>query len=172
MNFPERLSELKALVSPGGIMKRAAGTPDHDYAFYNETHFLYMLQVEIMRTERSRKPFILLLLNISKLMIPSCQGEAIVCVKTALLPFLREIDIRGWYHMHHTIGIIFTEITVDPDSFVELVIHKIHDRFYEKLDPDWINHIEYTFHRFPEAIGASLNDGYFNKQISSVPYGS
>jgi hypothetical protein len=176
MNLPERVLEIKSLVSPRSIMKLAVSRHDNDYPFYDETHFRYMLRIERMRTERSKKPFILMLLNISKLMTISCQGEAIACIKTALLPSLREVDIRGWYHKHHTIGIIFTEIAVDQDNFIELVIHKIYDRFYERLDPDWINNIEYSFHHFPEAIGASFNDECFNRnrypdQTSNVPNG-
>ncbi|PKN89133.1 MAG: hypothetical protein CVU51_01650 [Deltaproteobacteria bacterium HGW-Deltaproteobacteria-1] len=176
MNLPEMVLEIKSLVSPGSVMKLAVSAHDNDYMFYNEAHFRYMLRIERMRTERSKKPFILLLLNISKLMSISCQEETIACIKTALIPSLREVDIRGWYDKHHTIGIIFTEMAVDHDNFMELVIYKIYDRFYERLDSDWIKNIDYSFHHFPEAVGASFNDELLNRnhypdKTSSVPYG-
>ena len=113
MHLPERVLEIKSLVSSGSIMKLADSTHDNDYVFHDETHFRYMLRVERMRTERSPKPFILLLLNISKLMTASRQGEIIACIKTALLPSLREVDIRGWSHKHHTIGHILRKTRLD-----------------------------------------------------------
>ena len=142
-------------------MKLADSTHANNYVLYDEDHFRYILRIERKRTERSKEPFILLLLNISKLMTSSRRGGTIEYIKTALLLSLREVDIRGWYHKHHTIGIIFSEVAVDHDNFMELVIYKIYDRLYERLDPGWIKDIEYSFHHFPEAIGASFDDECF-----------
>ncbi|MHB8138162.1 MAG: sugar transferase [Smithellaceae bacterium] len=162
MNLPESLLEIKSLVSSGNIMKLADSTHDNDHVFHDETHFRYMLRIERMRTERSQKPFILLLLNISKLMTESRKGETIACIKTALLPSLREVDIRGWYHKHHTIGIIFTEIATDQAAFIKSVIHKTSYCLCERLDPDEIDKIEYSFHLYPENNGVSSSDKIFN----------
>ena len=166
MNLPEKILEKNASDSPGHLMKLMVRTHENDHAFYDETHFHHVLRLERMRTERSKKPFLLLLLDISKLVVKYSQGETIASIKSTLIPSLREIDIRGWYHKHHTIGVIFTEITVEQDAFIDLVIHKIYNRFYERLDPCWINKIEISFHLFPEVGGSgSFNDETFNTNL-------
>ena len=111
-----------------------------------------MLKVERMRTERSKKPFLLLLLDISRLIKTMPNVEIIDKIKTSLNPSLREADIRGWYHNNITIGVLFTEIALMDKAFVDTTIHKIYDRFREKLDPDWIKKIEISYHIFPETI--------------------
>lgn len=161
MNLP-KLSTQKEESFPRGLMKLVNRSHANDHAFYDETHFRHLLRVERMRTERSKKPFLLLLLDISKLMVKYNQENTLTNIKTTLTPLLREIDIRGWYHNGRTIGIIFTEISAEQDGFADLIIHKIYDRFCEKLDPEWINKIEISFHLFPEANIGTFNDETFN----------
>ena len=162
MNLPKQ-SEVKKEKAPSrNLMKLMVRSLENDHAFYDETHFRHMLRVERMRTERSKKPFLLLLLDISKLMVKYSQGDTLAAIRAALDPCLREIDIRGWYHNRRTIGIIFTEISAEQDAFVDLIIHKIYDRFCERLESEWINKIEISFHLFPEAGKGTFNDETFN----------
>lgn len=162
MNLP-KTAELKTEAPPSrGLMKLMVRSLQNDHSFYEESHFRHMLRVERMRTERSKKPFLLLLLDISRLMVKYNQEDTLTHIKAALLPSLREIDIRGWYHNRRTIGIIFTEIAAEQDSFVDIIIHKIYDRFCDRLAPEWINKIEISFHLFPEANAGTFNDETFN----------
>lgn len=162
MNLPNRSIVKKEETPSKGLVKLMVRSHESDHTFYDEPHFRHLLRVERMRTERSKKPFLLLLLDISKLMVKLNQEDTFTSIKTALIPSLREIDIRGWYHNRRTIGILFTEISAEQDGFVDLIIHKIYDRFCEKLDPQWINKIEISFHLFPEANGGTFNDETFN----------
>jgi lipopolysaccharide/colanic/teichoic acid biosynthesis glycosyltransferase len=165
MNLPEQSMVEKASPTSGRLMKLMARYHENDHTFYDETHFRHMLRVERMRTERSKKPFLLILLDIYKIMVKCPQGETLASIKTALLPSLREVDVRGWYHNHRTIGIIFTEMEVKQNTFIDLIIHKISDCFNEKLDPGWINKIEISYHLFPEASGTSFNDETLNSNL-------
>jgi hypothetical protein len=142
----------KALAAPGNLTKLMVHSPDNDPPFYNETYFRHMLRVERMRTERSKKPFLPLLVDISEVMVKYHQEETLANIKTALLPSLREVDVRGWYHNNHTIGIIFTEIREVPDNFTEIIIQKIYNRLRRQLDPDLIKNISISFHLFPEPV--------------------
>ena len=125
---------------------------ENDPVFFDQPHFRHMLKVERMRTERSKKPFLLLLLDISRLIKTMPNVDIIDKIKTSLNPSLREADIRGWYHNNITIGVLFTEIALMDKAFVDTTIHKIYDRFREKLDPDWIKKIEISYHIFPETL--------------------
>lgn len=162
MNLPKHVEVKQEKAPSRNLMKLMVRPQENDHTFYDETHFRHMLRVERMRTERSKKPFLLLLLDISKLMVKFNQEDTLENIKAALIPCLREIDIRGWYHGRRTIGIIFTEISAEQDSFVDLIIHKIYDRFCERLKPEWINKIEISFHLFPEANAGTFNDETFN----------
>jgi lipopolysaccharide/colanic/teichoic acid biosynthesis glycosyltransferase len=162
MSLPNHIDIKSEKSSARNLMKLMVQSRENDHTFYDETHFRHMLRIERMRTERSKKPFLLLLLDISKLMVKYNQEDTLANIKAALFPCLREIDIRGWYHGRRTIGIIFTEISAEQNSFIDTMIHKIYDRFCEKLHPEWINKIEISFHLFPETSMGTFNDETFN----------
>ena len=163
--LPESVLEEKTYASPLSLVGLKARSDNNDHTFYDEAHFRHTLKIERMRTERSKKPFILLLVDISKLAVEYDQRESLTRIKTALVPSLREIDIRGWYHHYRTIGIIITEIVAKEELFAESLIRKIYDRFCDRLDPDWMRNIEISYHRFPEVSGASLNHKTFNNHL-------
>jgi len=133
-----------------------------DHSFFSETHFRHMLRVERMRTERSKTPFMLLLIDASRLVEKYRYGDDIDLVKSALSACLRETDVRGWYHTGRTFGIIFTEIPVDTENFLDVIIQKIYTRFCNHLDPDIIKNISISFHLFPEINGSKIIDETFN----------
>ena len=83
-------------------------------------------------------------------------------LKTSLNPSLREVDIRGWYHNNRIIGVLFTEIALIDEAFIDTVIHKIYDRFLERLNPHWIKNIYISYHVFPETNQGLSEDEPFN----------
>ena len=133
-----------------------------EYPFFSTTQLHHMLNIERKRTERSKKPFLLLLLDISKLITTKQDNENVSIIKNTLNSSLRETDIIGWYKNFHTIGIIFTEIQEVPDNFTEIIIHKIYNRLNRQLDPDLIKNISISFHLFPEPCGNMALDEPFN----------
>ncbi len=165
MNIPKYKTNEEPSPDSRPPMRVIEHPSEKDYTFFNETHFRHMLRVERMRTERSKKPFLLLLIDISSLMAKNQRQSVVSDIKTALLPSLREIDIRGWYHHHSTIGIIFTDISSEEGAFIDLIMHKIYDRFCEKLDQSWMKKIKISFHLFPETSSQSFNDEKFNVNL-------
>ena len=102
----EKTDSIRGKPLPGG----PASPAEEDYIFYSKSHFQHMLRVERKRTERSKRPFLLLLLDISDLMSLDNHREILGRIKTVLAASLREVDIRGWYDHPKTIGVIFTEM--------------------------------------------------------------
>jgi len=133
-----------------------------DHFFYGKSHFHHMLRIERGRTERSGKPFLLLLLDLSLLSPEQLQKDVIEKIKTALTASLRETDIRGWYDRNRIIGVIFTEMEVLDESSIGVVVRKIHSRFSEKLDPAVVLRISVSFHVYPETKTAISIKGPFN----------
>lgn len=117
----------------------------NDLVFFDEPHFNHMLRVERMRAQRSKKHFLLLLIDISRLVETASDVKVIDKVKAALNPSLREIDIRGWYHKNRTIGVLLTEIASIDESSAEAVINKISGAFRKKLSPGWVRKIDVSY---------------------------
>lgn len=126
---------------------------EEDYTFYRKSYFHHLLHIERCRTERSKKPFLLLLLDVSALIAEERHEEIMGKLHSALQSALRETDIRGWYYPDRIIGIIFTEIkSVDRPSIDE-VIRKLRGRLEKKLTVELLAKISISFHIFPETPG-------------------
>jgi hypothetical protein len=75
----------------------------------NEQLFRRMIAIERKRTERSKEPFLLMLLDAGNQSGSEMQMEqALENMATALLASSRETDIVGWYKERTTVGVMFT----------------------------------------------------------------
>src|SRR5437870_4765392 len=97
------------------MLQRASRcTPGCDYGhcmLMTEVWFTRSLSLERKRTERSRKPFILLLVDIEGLGELNGNSHRFVHeVVTTLASLVRETDTTGWYRDVGVLGIIFTEL--------------------------------------------------------------
>jgi lipopolysaccharide/colanic/teichoic acid biosynthesis glycosyltransferase len=163
MNLPRVTKVKHASSHPKNLLTLVVPVIENDPAFFDQSHFRHILRVQRLRTERSKKPFLLLLIDISRLIETTQNIEIVDKVKTSLDLSLREIDIRGWYdHNNRTIGVLFTEIESMDKASIDTIIHKIYDRFCEKLDPNWIKKIYISFHIFPETKQGLSADEPFN----------
>jgi lipopolysaccharide/colanic/teichoic acid biosynthesis glycosyltransferase len=132
------------------------------YLFYGKSQFHHMLCIERKRTERSKKPFLLLLLDISSLMKKESHKEILEKIKSILYTSLREIDIRGWFDDNKTIGVICPKMVFINANPVEGIIRKIYDQFCERLDPELIKKLNFSSHIYPETYGDVSINGPFN----------
>jgi exopolysaccharide biosynthesis polyprenyl glycosylphosphotransferase len=136
---------------------------EEDHTFCSAHHFHHMLQIERKRTERSKKPFLLMLLDLSGLQNRQQNDQVYEKIKSTLVSCSRETDIRGWYEHNKTIGAIFTEMASVDDSSIERIFRKLHSRICDKFDAGEIKKIKVSFHVFPEENGDStINNGLFN----------
>ncbi len=133
-----------------------------DVAFYSAPHFHHMLRIERRRTERSKKPFLVMLLDISGLNTRH-NGYVYEKIKPILTSCSRETDIRGWYEHNKAMGVIFTEVaSVDANS-IERIVQKLRKGISKTLDAEEIKRIKVSFHVFPEeTVNSTINDRLFN----------
>jgi len=165
MHFPQYTPLKKSVVGPRRLVKLPPDPRESHINFFDETNFRHLLRVERMRTERSKKPFLLMLLDVKKLLSDCLPQEHPDSIRLALIPALREVDIRGWYHMHSTIGIIFTEMTPERGLFFDLFVQKMRDHFCRTFNPDWLSKIDVTCHTFPETKDNSISNKTFNIKL-------
>ena len=77
---------------------------DVDCALYREQAFQEVIQREVARNMRSRRPSLLVLLDASVWV----SAETAQKVALELSSSTREIDVKGWYTEGATLGILFT----------------------------------------------------------------
>jgi lipopolysaccharide/colanic/teichoic acid biosynthesis glycosyltransferase len=134
---------------------------EYRYTFYDETNFQRLLGIERRRTERSKKPFLLMLLDISSLMAEEYK-EIIFKLESSLSGILRETDIRGWYNERGVIGVVFTEMASLEAPAIEEIFRKIHRLLNDKLPEILFKKIAISFHIYPEMQGSESLNGLFN----------
>jgi len=143
---------------------------EKNHIFCTAPIFRHMLRIERKRTERSRAPFLLLLVDISGLhdgkpgsLIPDTMKEI---MKEILISCSRETDISGWYEDDRIAGSILTEMISVNESAVESILCKLHDRIGKTFDAESAKKIKVSFHLFPEQNGTSRSgNGLFNSAL-------
>lgn len=123
---------------------------EEEYPFYHKSQLHHMIRIEQKRTDRSKKPFLLLLLDISAFTAKERHKETLEKIKSVLSSSLREADVKGWFDHNKIIGVIFPEIALINANAIERIIHKIHARFCEKLNPELVKKFSLSFYIYPE----------------------
>lgn len=135
---------------------------EEDHTFYSAPHFHHMLRIERRRTERSKKPFLVMLLDISGLNTKH-NGYVYEKIKPILTSCSRETDIRGWYEHNNVMGVVFTEVASVDDNSMGSIVQKLRKGIIKTLDAEEIKRIKVSFHVFPEdTVNSTINDGLFN----------
>ena len=126
-----------------------------------------MIRLERKRTERSQRPFVLMLLESPSLLQPGSKQEAIEEVLYALSESTRETDITGWYKDGSAIGVIFTEIRgAEGGSITNILWNKVSNALCSTLTVEQIHRVKISFHMFPE----KWNDEGTNGRPDSILY--
>jgi lipopolysaccharide/colanic/teichoic acid biosynthesis glycosyltransferase len=122
-----------------------------DRGILNAEVFRRMLALERKRSERSRKPFMLLLLDMGEHRLAEKNGKTLAKVLSALSLSTRETDIIGWYAQACVIGVVFTEIaTEDVNSAPSTIIPRVTETLRSNLASEQFNQLNISFHVFPE----------------------
>jgi lipopolysaccharide/colanic/teichoic acid biosynthesis glycosyltransferase len=119
---------------------RSIGFKLHNKSLISEESFKTMIQVERKRSDRSGKPFLVMLLDLT----PVINGkDRYSNGRNSILQFLnkvvktitvetRDIDIKGWYETGKSVGILFTEITPEgKDKILEKINSGLNKVFRE-----------------------------------------
>jgi len=114
-----------------------------------ENVFHSMLTLERRRAERSRKPFVLMLLDAN---LENGTAEAILRQAVEIIVVSkRETDLVGWYKQGAILGIIFTEVNLEGESpITETLRTKIELAFIKHMGRERSAKIAISMHIFPE----------------------
>jgi lipopolysaccharide/colanic/teichoic acid biosynthesis glycosyltransferase len=133
----------------GLLATRAVSTGDR--GIVNEEAFHRMISLERRRTERSRKPFLLMLLDTGDQLPSEANGKILAKILAALSVSTRETDVAGWYKSDCIVGVMFTEIGPEGrTSIVGTMIARLSDALKNSLSFEQFNRVSISFHVFPE----------------------
>jgi lipopolysaccharide/colanic/teichoic acid biosynthesis glycosyltransferase len=122
-----------------------------DHGILNAEAFRRMITLERKRSERSRKPFMLLLLDMGDRLPSEKNGKILSKILAALSGSTRDTDVTGWYANHCVVGVMFTEIaTGDSSSVPSTIIARVTETLRKNLTLEQFNKVTLTFHVFPE----------------------
>jgi lipopolysaccharide/colanic/teichoic acid biosynthesis glycosyltransferase len=117
----------------------------------NEETFRRMIAIERKRTERSKEPFLLMLLEAGKHHGAERSKKALDSMIAVLLASTRETDVIGWYKDKTTVGAIFTGLVVnDKNSILSMILNRVSTTLRDELTFDQFNQVSISFHFFPD----------------------
>jgi exopolysaccharide biosynthesis polyprenyl glycosylphosphotransferase len=118
----------------------------------NEETFKRMLALERKRTERSREPFLLMLLEAGKQASSEKSNRALDSMISVLLATTRETDVIGWYRDGTVVGAIFTGLVVnDKNSILSMILSRVSTTLRDELTFEQFNQVSISFHFFPDS---------------------
>ena len=110
-----------------------------------------MITLERKRSERSRKPFMLLLLDMGDHLPSEKNGRILGKILSALSASARDTDVTGWYSKDCVAGIMFTEIAIKEGRYVPItIITRFTKALQTNLTLEQFNRVSLSFHVFPE----------------------
>src|SRR5690348_3877169 len=84
----------------------------------SENSFKRMIAVERKRTERSKAPFLLMLVELGDGPESDETRKVLERILTALRACSRETDILGWYKESSVLGVMFTGLVIQERSLI------------------------------------------------------
>ena len=116
----------------------------------SEESFHRMISLERRRSERSQRPFVLLLIDTGRNQPGEEQGRILLDILSALQGATRETDVTGWYTTNSVVGVMFTEIVLDNNAVLSTILSRVGTVLRDRLDTDQFSRIKFSFHVFPD----------------------
>jgi lipopolysaccharide/colanic/teichoic acid biosynthesis glycosyltransferase len=116
----------------------------------DEESFRRVIAIERKRTERSKAPFVLMLLEIAN-QSPEKAASALESVMSVLLASSRDTDLVGWYKSKTTIGAVFTGLVAgDKSSILMTILSRATNTLRDELTFEQFNLINISLHYYPD----------------------
>jgi lipopolysaccharide/colanic/teichoic acid biosynthesis glycosyltransferase len=130
---------------------RRSHLPGPNTVVLDADSFHRTIALERKRTERSRQPFLLMLLDTGN-GLPTPQNGKLLSEILPLLSFsTRETDVTGWYKSASVGGVMFTEIgNQDRTSIASTMLVRVSAILLGSLSREQFDQIAISFHLFPE----------------------
>jgi lipopolysaccharide/colanic/teichoic acid biosynthesis glycosyltransferase len=125
--------------------------PAGDRTPLDEATFRRMIAIERKRTERSKAPFVLMLLEAVSDLGQKSRSVTLNRIAAALISSSRDTDLVGWYKDDQIVGAMFTGLTViDKRAVLDTFLVKVSAMLQNELTAEEFNQVRISFHLFPD----------------------
>ncbi len=138
---------------------RAVASDNGTSLLFSEELFRKLLYLERKRAERSRKPFVLILIDVGRVLHTGPHTLVFGRLAASLSISTRETDICGWHKEGSVLGLILTEIgSSDMDIVRTTMLSKVNSILQTYLGPSQRDNTRISFHVFPEGSDSQNGD--------------
>ena len=124
---------------------------DMDRPILEEESFHRAISLERKRAERSRRSFLLMLLDLRSVLVGDGSEKILHKIFSSLATSIREPDITGWHKNRAVLGVMFTEIpTESRTSTVGAMLSRMSGVLYNSLSFDQFSQVTISHYVFPE----------------------
>jgi len=117
----------------------------------DEESFKRVIAIERKRTERSKSPLVLMLLEVANHQGAERTSAALDSVVSVLLASSRDTDLVGWYKDRMTVGALFTGLVVsDKNSILSTILTRVSTTLRDELSFEQFNLVSISLHFFPD----------------------
>jgi lipopolysaccharide/colanic/teichoic acid biosynthesis glycosyltransferase len=117
----------------------------------DEKSFRRVIAIERKRTERSKSPFVLMLLEVTNHQNVEKSRKSLECILAALVASCRDTDLVGWYKEQSVVGVMFTGLVVnDKNSVLGAILNRVSSTLRDELTFEQFSQVSITFHFFPD----------------------
>ena len=125
--------------------------PACDRSALDEKTFRRVIAIERKRTERSKSPFVLMLLEVTNHQNTEKSRKSLECILGALVASCRDTDLVGWYKHQEIVGVMFTGLVVnDKNSVLGAILNRVSNTLRDELTFEQFSQVSITFHFFPD----------------------
>ena len=153
----------KAPRSTTGAFRTQAGLEAKEVL--TEEVFRRMISLERKRSERTQRPFVLLLMDTGRTQPTKENGRILLDILSGLQSATRETDFMGWYETNAAVGVMFTEITLENDLILSTLLARISEVLRARLSTEQFGQIKFSFHLFPEEWDTNNPDRQSNPTL-------
>ena len=130
-----------------------------------EEVFRRMISLERKRSERTQRPFVLLLMDTGHKQPAAKNGRILLDILSALQTATRETDVMGWHETNSAVGVMFTEISLESNLILSTILARISDVLRGRLSSEQFSQIKFSFHLFPEEWDSDNPDRQSNPTL-------
>lgn len=113
--------------------------------------FMRMITIERKRTERTKEPFLLMLLECADCKGPGKCSHGLDGLVNVLLSATRETDVVGWHKEHRSIGVLFTGLVAESkNTCVGSILNRVSAVLQSKLFFEQFVQLSISLHLFPD----------------------
>ncbi len=147
-------------------VNRLTQTATRRTAWLDEETFQAIVGLERRRAERSRKPFVLMLLDTSALLRDGNSRQLLDQITSAVGAATRETDFVGWYKQNSILGAVFIEVN-DWENIpvTQLLLAKVVKALHAHMNRQAVSRIIVSAHLFPEDASTGGSDTLADEKL-------